>query len=85
MELKPLNIFILTLFTCIFYLNLTILSIVSIHEKWRLIFTNPRVCSRFCSRIIIQKNKPSKSIGESLLYTKSVNKKFKKYLISLDL
>lgn len=25
MELKPLNIFILTLFTCIFYLNLTIL------------------------------------------------------------
>lgn len=85
MELKPLNIFILTLFTCIFYLNLTILSIVSIHEKWRLIFTNPRVCSRFCSRIIIQKNKPSKSIGESLLYTKSVNKKSKKYLISLDL
>lgn len=54
-------------------------------QKMEIDFTNPRVCSRFCSRIIIQKNKPSKSIGESLLYTKSVNKKFKKYLISLDL
>ena len=32
----------------------------------------------FAVESLFKKSKPSKSIGESLLYTKSVNKKFKK-------
>lgn len=61
------------------------MSIVSIHKKWGLIFTNPRVYSQFYNRIIVQKNKPSKSVEEPLLYTKNIYKKFEKYLTSLDL